>query len=108
MTGSIIGLRIDSCQERPPGKRSPVQEGLSGDRAFCEFLTPLSSEVHARGARVRGMKAEKNRVRVLHLLFGASGAAALNYQVLWVRAFADLFGETADAARYSRLSTYSL
>jgi spermidine synthase len=44
------------------------------------------------------MKAEKNRVRVLHVLFGASGAAALIYQVLWVRAFADLFGATAEAA----------
>lgn len=38
------------------------------------------------------------RGRALHLLFLASGTAALIYQVLWLRAFAAVFGATAEAA----------
>ncbi|NIR45096.1 MAG: hypothetical protein GWN99_11985, partial [Gemmatimonadetes bacterium] len=38
------------------------------------------------------------RRTTLHLLFAGSGAAALIYQVLWVRAFAGVFGVTAEAA----------
>jgi spermidine synthase len=37
------------------------------------------------------------RNRILHGLFAASGAAALIYQVCWVRAFASVFGATAEA-----------
>jgi spermidine synthase len=38
------------------------------------------------------------RSRILHLLFAASGAAALIYQILWLRAFSSVFGATAEAA----------
>ncbi|HSG82639.1 MAG TPA: fused MFS/spermidine synthase, partial [Gemmatimonadota bacterium] len=38
------------------------------------------------------------RKRLLYVVFAASGAAALIYQVLWVRAFASVFGVTAEAA----------
>ncbi len=37
------------------------------------------------------------RSRILHGLFAASGAAALIYQVIWVRAFASVFGATTEA-----------
>lgn len=36
------------------------------------------------------------RSRILHGLFAASGATALIYQVIWVRAFASVFGATAE------------
>jgi spermidine synthase len=39
----------------------------------------------------------RSRARTLHLLFAASGGAALIYQILWVRAFANVFGATAEA-----------
>jgi len=40
----------------------------------------------------------RQRRRALHVLFAASGAAALIYQVLWLRALATLFGASAEAA----------
>jgi spermidine synthase len=62
------------------------------ERRFNE-TTEVSSP---RGST--GWREPITRKRLLHVVFAASGAAALIYQVLWVRAFASVFGVTAEAA----------
>ena len=67
--------------------------GLVKGRGQGFHPTEIPSVPPGRAARLVGM-----RDRLLHLLFFLSGASGLIYQVVWVREFGNVFGNTIHSA----------
>ena len=80
---AIIGPAVDTVKRKSDRRHRAANAVTDTQRAQFVFHDgPLTPDLR----------------RLYRALFVASGAAALVYEVLWVRLFADVFGATAEAA----------